>query len=264
MRDVAKRLVARAASALPQARPERALFVIAHMRCGSTALSNVLCSRPEISGYGECHVAYGKPAAMGGLIVNQARRGAWKPRAQFLFDKVLHTRHDAGVDGAFFRSHAIFLVRRPAASIASTTDLFVKLGRRENDTHAKAALYYAERLERMAALWSAYAPANRIAITHDDLLDDPDAVLARVSRWLDLRPPLENRYVSHRASRSRGGGDPLRSGSHDRIERRQSPSPAPVIEIDDALRERVEAAYATFVELARTDAPTRPHAASAA
>ncbi|HUD90534.1 MAG TPA: sulfotransferase family protein, partial [Sphingobium sp.] len=78
------------------------LFVLAHMRCGSTALSNILCSRPDVSGYGESHVRHDGQGALGRLAMNQMRRGGWKPQAPILFDKILHSRHDWATPHEFF------------------------------------------------------------------------------------------------------------------------------------------------------------------
>lgn len=194
------------------------VFVLAHMRCGSTALSNILCSRSDVSGYGETHVRHDGKAALGRLALNQMRRDAWKPDADYLFDKVLHCRHDAAAPPEFFQSRAIFIIRRPDEAIRSIATLFARLGRRAYDTPQKAALYYAERLETLANLWQRFPASRRIGITHDFLLRDPDLALSRISRHLGFEPALENRYVSLAASRRAGGGDPTVSGLYCRIE----------------------------------------------
>lgn len=201
---------------VPGYRYHNCLFVLAHMRCGSTALANILCSRPDVSGYGEAHVRHDGPGALGRLAINQMRRGGWKPRANLLFDKILHSRHDEAAPPEFFDARAIFLVRRPGDAIRSIANLFA--GREEYATPAQAAAYYLERLEALAALWERFPPERRIGLTHEALMRDPDAALAAISRRLDITPPLENRYVSLAASRRGGGGDPLVSGRHARID----------------------------------------------
>lgn len=193
------------------------IFMLAHMRCGSTALSNVLCSRSDVSGYGEAHIRYDGQGALGRLALNQMRRAGWKPGADYLFDKILHCRHDRAVSPEFFESRAIFLVRQPGETIRSIVDLFTTLGRRAYDTPQEAALYYAERLDTLAALWQCFPAHRRIGITHESLVRNPDLTLSRVSRHMHFDPVLENRYESPPASRKGGGGDPLVSGSHSRI-----------------------------------------------
>lgn len=203
---------------VPRYRYRNCVFILAHMRCGSTALSNVLCSRPDVSGYGEAHVRHDGQTALGQLALNQMRRGGWKPQADHLFDKILHSRHDSAAPDEFFEARAIFIVRRPGDAIASIVRLFAGLDRREYETQEEAAAYYIERLSALEALWHRFPASGRIGLTHETLMQDPDGTLAAISRRLDFVPPLENRYVSFAASRRGGGGDPLVSGLHTRIE----------------------------------------------
>lgn len=221
------------------------IFILAHMRCGSTALSNVLCSRSDVSGYGEAHIRYDGQGALGRLALNQMRHDGWKPRADYLFDKVLHSRHDSAAAPEFFDSRAIFLVRHPDETIRSIVDLFSRLGRRAYDTPQKAALYHAERLETLGALWQRFPAQRRIGITHEDLMRNPGDALARISSHLRFEPVLENRYVSPEASRRGGGGDPLVSGLHCRIEPllRPTPSLGETLYLPEELSDRVHGAY---------------------
>jgi hypothetical protein len=239
-------------SVLPQCDFSRCVFVLAHMRCGSTALSNILCSRPDISGYGECHVRYDGQGALGRVVLNQARQGAWDRRAPFLFDKILHTRHDAAAPEAFFQARAIFILRDPHETIRSIRKLFATLEparRAEYDSDEKAARYYLERMTRLEVLWQGFAPARRIGLTHESLLADPERALARISGRLGFRPPLENRYESLAASRKGGGGDPTMSGTLKKIERRvpdASQGMTPLVDLPADLAWQVEAAYRRF------------------
>jgi len=195
-----------------------AIFILAHMRCGSTALSNILCSRDDISGYGEAHIRYDGRGALGRLALNQRRRGGWKPQARFLFDKVLHSRHDNAAPPAFFAARAIFMLREPEPAIRSITKLFADLGRNEYRTYEASGLYYVERIETLSKLWDRFPNDRRIGLTHGGLMADPERGLAEISSVLGFEPPLANRYRSAEASRHGGGGDPMESGKHSRIE----------------------------------------------
>ena len=194
------------------------IFILAHMRCGSTALSNILCSRDDVSGYGEAHIRYDGRGALGRLALNQRRRGGWKPGSRFLFDKVLHSRHDNAAPPEFFGARAIFMLREPEPAIRSITKLFTDLGRNEYLTHEAAALYYVERVDALGRLWDRFPEARRIGLTHSGLLADPDRILAGISDTLGFDPPLVNSYASPKASRHGGGGDPTESGKHSRVE----------------------------------------------
>lgn len=214
VRAGARQIVKQAAGSLagrllPQCRFDHAVFLFGHMRCGSTALSNVLCSHPRISGYGEAHIAYDSPAALGRLAINQCRRGAWKPQATHLFDKVLHSRYDSAAPPDLQDAFGIFLVRAPHESIISIRTLFARIGSAEYATDAAAADYYAERIAQLARLWSRFAPARRIGASHAALTTAPDPFLARLSTRLALDPPLANRYERREQVHRPGAGDPL-------------------------------------------------------
>lgn len=196
----------------------RSVFLLAHMRCGSTAMSNIICSHPQISGYGEAHIRYGGREALGLLAINQMRRGEWKPKATYLFDKILHDRYHREVPAAFFSSRGIFLLREPEPTIRSIVNLFQVIGKAGYNSHIEAANYYAERLETLASLWDRFAPEQRIGLTHRSLLFAPDEALAAISARIGLVPPLTNHYRSPKASLLGGGGDPLESGKQNRIE----------------------------------------------
>lgn len=265
-RGTAKRLTGRLVAAVsPQCRFDRCVFVLAHMRCGSTALSNVLCSRPDMSGYGEAHVRYDGPGALGRLVVNQARRGGWTPGATHLFDKVLHSRHDRDPDPRFFEARAIFVARHPGPTIRSIRRLFDALGGDEYATDEAAARYYIERLGALARLWRGFPAGRRVGVLHSELLADPDAALARVTAHLGFDPPLENRYTSLAASRRGGGGDPLDSGRYLRIETGAAdagdPADAMPPGVPAGMRRSAEEAYALFAEtigpMRRTGTGTR-------
>lgn len=207
MKQLAGRLIAAANS---QCRFERSVFLLGHMRCGSTALSHVLTAHPEISGYGEAHIPYNATSALGVLTLNQYRRRAWKPAARHLFDKILHSRYDAASSPGLTRAAAIFLVRPPAQTIPSIRQLFAKLSSSEYATDGAAADYYEDRLTSLLAHWQHWPCHRRLGLTHASLTADPEAALARITRLLSLAPALANRYTPRSTMRP-GAGDPLSS-----------------------------------------------------
>ncbi|MCJ2186817.1 sulfotransferase family protein [Novosphingobium beihaiensis] len=227
----------------PGYRYRNCLFILAHMRCGSTALSNILCSRPDISGYGEAHIRYDGQGALGRLALNQMRRGGWKPQAAALFDKILHSRHDRAAPPGFFEARAVFVVRRPDEAIRSIVNLYAQLGRDEYRTQEEAAAYYIERLTALEGLWHRFPAHRRTGLTHEALVRDPDAALAAISARIGFDPPLENRYASMAASRRKGGGDPLQSGRYSRIEPALSRPAGPALDLPEAAVRQANGLY---------------------
>jgi len=223
-----------------------AVFILAHMRCGSTALSNILCSRGDISGYGEAHIRYDGRGALGRLGVNQRLRHGWNPKADYLFDKVLHSRHDNAAPPEFFAARAIFMLREPEPTIRSIVQLFTDLDRGEYRTNALAAEYYVERVSALIRLWDRFAAERRFGITHGGLLQEPGRMLDAISDRLGFEPALENRYSSPAASRRGGGGDPMQSGKHSSIQPAllRPARPLEGLELPPELARQAQSAYA--------------------
>ena len=233
-----------------QCRFERAIFMIAHMRCGSTALSNILCGRPEISGYGEAHITYTGRSSLGALVVNQARRKAWSPWAQHLFDKILHSRYDAPAYPEFFQAKAIFVARKPSSPFFRSEIFSQKSSRSGYTTDAAAGAYYTERVTTILSMWDRFPSQNRIGLTHRMLIADPMGQLERISfLFLGLQPALENQYVSPRASTVGGGGDPLTSHRFSQIVGKAEASTIGAkreLEISPQELDRLHSLYRTF------------------
>ncbi len=227
----------------PQCGHQRGIFVLSHMRGATTALSNVLCSHPAISGYGEAHVAYRNRSSLGQLAINQALRGAWSPRAQYLFDKILHNRLDDALPERFFEARAIFLLRRPEPVIRSVSNLFHQLSSDEYPDESAAAQYYLARVTRLEQHWVRFASDRRLGLQSEALLADPDQELARVQGFLRLQPALENRYQSRKASTGRGAGDPLQSSHHAKIKARPQLVETEPIQIAPALLQACQEAH---------------------
>ncbi len=145
---------------------DRTVLMLAHMRCGSTALSNVLCHHPEVCGFGESHLVYRSESTLGGLLLETVLERAWKPRFRFLFDKVLWNHLDGPAPPAFFRSKAVFACRAPEDTIASLLNLAtVDPGVADFDL-ARSADYYEGRMERLLSLWETFPPGKRMGFTH--------------------------------------------------------------------------------------------------
>lgn len=213
-----KRYASLAASVVDgRCRYDQAIFVLGHMRCGSTALSHILCDHPTISGYGEAHIRYDGRAALGTLVLNQLRRGSLRPGAPHLFDKILHSRYDADPFPEFYAARAIFLIREPEPSILSIRKLFGAIGSDEYATDALAADYYEERLGALRAHWGRFPAERRIGFSFAALTSAPDAALAAVSHRLGMSPPLANHYAPRDGVMAHGAGDPLASHRHSAI-----------------------------------------------
>lgn len=218
LRPMLKTGLACCASVTPQARYESVIFVLSHMRAATTALSNVLCSHAQVSGYGETHVSYNNGLSPARLVVNLTLRRAYAPSAPWVFDKVLHDRLDNAPAAAFYKARAIVMVRHPAPAIRSICALAARTGMRDVETPEDAARYYLARTRTLSKHWQSFPDANRFGLSAEALLADPAEMIDRIGDWLNVAPKLTNTYVSHVASQRGGGGDPTRSAGLTRIE----------------------------------------------
>ena len=199
------------------------------MRGATTALTNVLHSHPQVSGYGETHVSYMDGHGPGRLAVNLILRGALKFHAPSMLDKVLHSHLDRKPEGAFYTARAVFLLRSPSATIHSIMRLVQRGELPEIADEADAARYYVQRTQVLARHWKQFSPDRRLGLTTEDLLADPSAAVATLGRWLQLVPDLQNQYRAHALSARPGVGDTTFSAQAQRIEPRISASNSAVM-----------------------------------
>lgn len=198
---------------------ERYLFVIAHPRSGSTALSHVLQSHPDIVGFGEHHVSYDGLQDLDAL----ATRNAFLARTpdtthRYTLDKIVWNHHelaDAVVDDA--ACHFVFLVREPIETLESYRRMFHDL-----PTDERRLESYRVRLDGMVSLAQRIADPTRMTmLTYDELVADTEATLRRLTDALDLEPPLRRDYELNHKSGQQSWGDPsphLKAGTITAIE----------------------------------------------
>lgn len=178
----------------------RYLFVLAPMRSGSTLLTFLLCSHPEILGYGETHVVYDSPAKLGELAERVCRaHGVERPASTYVLDKLLH-------DGLLRRPEVLagtdltclFLLREPRRTLQS---LVHQLGSTLDD----AFTYYRERLASLEAYARVFP--RRTFLTYEELVAEPEPTLARLTRFLGLATPLSPEYRLQPLHDVKGVGD---------------------------------------------------------
>ena len=228
MRAVSARAALRHPSVLVG--PREYVFVLGHMRSYSSVLCHVLGSHPEISGYGEMRLAYGRPRDLLRLRARVARSLGSAPKGRLVLDKILHNPYVVSqrmLDGAA-RINPIFLLRRPAETLPSIVRMAERLGYEKWTGVEGAAAYYANRLaglERLGALCR-----HALVLRAEELITDTTATLEAIARFLDLREPLRSRYSTFPDTGVAGSGDytdALRSGEILQLEAEAAPQPIP-------------------------------------
>ena len=176
-------------------RPRR-VFLLSHMRSGSSLLTQLIANNQDVDGYGELHLAYREPCHLWGLNgkVIWFRRMA-RPRSTFVIDKILHDHLLSPDDfNRMNEVEAMFLVRKPSDTLAS---LIASFGLPQTD----ALDYFVMRLRTLVDFAESRPPRAAIALTYDELINRTGDSFALIEQQLGLSTPLEDRYdPTHRAA----------------------------------------------------------------
>lgn len=249
VRAVARGLLLHSSDAMAVAlrRPARFVFILGHMRSGSTLLSHLLTSHRDILGYGELLHTYRDAASFDEARMGILRyhRALMRPPRYFV-DQINHGHltPDAGLlDDP--RIRLIFLLRRPLPALGSLAKL---AGPRQELLTTYGPDYYCERLGQLARLAGGLSdPTRAISLSYEALLLDPPTQLARLDRFLRLRQPLREEYELFGFTGRRGDPGPLiHSG---RIVRDKQDHP---IDLSDQVSAAVERAYSDCWDVLRS------------
>lgn len=193
----------------PDMRSRGYILLISHMRSHSSLLAHILGSHPEIDGYSELHRRYDSRMDLREMTRRIEEATGRRRRGRYALDKLLH---NAGhIDAAILRRddvEVVFLIRNPVDTIPS----IVRTSRAVDPSLPVAAPeaaidYYVARLERIGR-YSEFMGERAAFVESERLIDDTDAVLARLTRYLGLATPLEPTYERFPLSGRPGHGDP--------------------------------------------------------
>lgn len=222
--------------------PEGALFILGHMRSGSSLLLHLLMTRSEVLGAGERNTIYRESRdldllARSSYLSNRRLFG----RVRYVVDQLNHDH--LLPDPQLILHHRVrplLLLRNPANSIGSMLRTFAELGTWSAE---RCAGYYASRVHTLAAYARLLRAAGRTPrlITYEALVDDPVETLEPLRQDLGLPAPFRAEYEVHRFTGVRG--DPSRVIHRGHV-RPDGGRPAP---IPEALLAEAEAAYASVL-----------------
>ncbi|NEP37874.1 MAG: sulfotransferase [Okeania sp. SIO2G4] len=193
--------------------PYKFIFILSHMRSGSSLLANILSSHTEILGYGETHIQYASEFDLNKLVfkvhhkTQNIRR--WQDlkklrmNHKYILDKALHNK--IFLDEKLLTSenlYSIFLIRDPERTIASILDL------KPHWSEEKVLTYYLNRLstlERYAKLIN--SKERTLIISYDQLLNQTDLVFDALKKVLGTQSEFSEEYkVTNKTGRP-GIGD---------------------------------------------------------
>ena len=185
----------------------RVLFVLGHMRTGSSLLVHILASHRNVVGYGETHNVYTRTADFGAAAANVYRSLRRLPGNEaYLLDKVLHKYQITRTEVLRHPSvRVIFMIRRPDTALSSMVCNEVVAGAEDAYQH------YVQQVEWVCRLSQNLSADQWTSTTYSELTQKSHSVLHRIESFLELSTPLSERYDTNRHTGTRGVGD---SGPH--------------------------------------------------
>lgn len=199
----------------------KVLFILSHMRSGSSLLTHILSSNPAIKGYGETHIQYESELDLRRLMFkiyfhSQEFKNFQDLRKLnmdhiYILDKILHdhkllNENLLELENFYF----IFLIREPKRSLISMLD------HKPHWTEQDALQYYRQRLSTLARYAHIINNKNRsLLLTYDQLINNTDSVFSALQNFLKTPEGFSETYQVSNTTGMRHVGDfkeKIRSG----------------------------------------------------
>lgn len=220
------------------------LFIMGHMRSGSTLMTHILNSHPDFIGYAESNTVYRNEGDLTAHlirvhIVNRKIR----MQSRYVVDQINHNEYvpDADFLGRY-GIYTLYLIRCPEPALASIMRLMKEKGWGES----RALDYYVGRLAMLRRYAARRTRDRQAFITYEQLLNTTDNVFRLIREWTCVEQPLCEMYQSlHTTGRKSDPSETIHTG---RIERRRSSGdPVP---LHEETRIKAQSAYDdAFAEL---------------
>jgi hypothetical protein len=178
------------------------VFILAHMRSGSTLLAHILASHPEFVGVGETHTIYKGPEDLPNLVVvtcQRTRKLHLKRGAKYVVDQINHDEYLAEETFSSPRIHkCVILIRSPEGALPSMMSMF-----EWQDKYA--AKVYTDRLEALIR-YGLILGERALLVEYDDLVDRTAETLTALTNFFGVSQSFSRHYATHRTTEK--WGDP--------------------------------------------------------
>ena len=169
------------------------LFLIAHPRSGSTLLMHILCSNPDIGGYGEYFITYDDQDKLieAEFDIRRKSRSLIK-KQHYIANQINAPRLIPRIDLLENNNRIIILIRNAKSALMSMKAL--NLSKKSNLSDKQLFEVYCESLRFMLRLTRELSPLKWICVEYESLVDNSHDTLKRVSSFLKLNTPLKTDY----------------------------------------------------------------------
>lgn len=185
---------------------DKYIFIVGHMRSGSTLLSHILISSKEVYGTGETNRVYHNIEDLKKLsLMNRVYDPTKIFSGKFFLDQINHNHMLPDIDSlSSFDIKFIFLYREPHDTITSILNLSRDFYE-DKWSQQMAEDYYISRLDHMKNILKIQVQkSNFILLSYDELVNQSDQSLYGISQFLELENVLKSTYKRFAFTGKRG------------------------------------------------------------
>jgi hypothetical protein len=223
-------------------KPYEYIHLLSHPRSGSTLLSHLLISHPEITGFGESKLIYSFSNDLEKLPVQVAlklKKFPFLGNERYAFDKLVHNWLIASENMAnIYKRHTcvIFLLRDPKATLDSMSRLHWILQKIEPKEYV--IKWYIKRIKTIKSYSQQLNDSGcerLIVLTYEQLLNKTKRVFEMLESVLQLQHPLSDKYRLFRTTGYWGHGDSSKFIRSGKIIRNRGKKPPPLLDFNDQM-----------------------------
>ncbi len=199
---------------LGRKKPYQFIFILSHMRSGSSLLTHILISNPAIIGFGESHIRYNSIDDLNRLMMRAYYQfqefskfpddlDKLKMNHTYVLDKILHDQKILNQELINYPNiKVIFLLREPSRTLASLLDL------KPHWNEQEAYQYYTERSQKLVEYAQQIDDKNRaLFITHEQVLNETESTLKTLQNFLETEQPFSEEYEITSTTGKKNVGD---------------------------------------------------------
>ena len=178
------------------------VFILSHMRSGSSLLEHILTSNEQILGFGEQNRIYKQDSdfLQMEIFIRWNLKKMFK-NTKYVVDQVLHNEYTP--DLTLFKNDQIkliFLLRNPIETISSIENLGGYPYNINNKGVYNSIKYYVNRLNELMIISNSIPNISQFFLTYSDLVNNPDLTLKSLDMFLKLKTPLKKEYKLKRST----------------------------------------------------------------
>jgi hypothetical protein len=214
------------------------VFLMAHVRSGSSLMTHILCTNNEILGFGEYSYEILDENDLVAFNFDVRRK------SRVFFSKQTYITNQINDSNSFPDEHFlklkklkfIFLIRQPEETISSMH----QLSKRFNQTHLtpeRLVEEYCKQMNYLIKLKNTISEDQYFFLTYESLIENPKKELNNMSSFLKLNQPLSPEYNLQKFTLH--SGDPSENIRYQKVKTTKSPQ----IKLDKVLLERAQTVY---------------------